>query len=166
MSKLNNPEALHATRWIDQRLREIVMHFQPMAKAVSDGHRETAAPAKTDPRQFQRERELLAVKIRGMRGRAIHEADDLLALRRQLAARCRMFPQEPLEIIGELAEMRRTHEAQMEKLAEEWDWFERAYEYHVECSRCDHDGDVRPSPVAYGLENSERNEADDGGEGE
>lgn len=166
MSKSKNPEALYATRWIDQRLREIVMHFQPMAEAISEGHREAAVPATADARQFQRERELLAGKIRDMRGRAIHEADALLALRRTLAARCIVFPQEPPEIVGELAELRRIHEAQMAKLAEEWDWFERAYEYQVECSRCDHDGDERPSPAAYGLEPGKPNEADGGGEEE
>ncbi len=166
MSKLNNPQALYAVRWIDQRLREIVMHFQPMAEAISDGHRETAAPAKTDPRQFQRERHLLAVEIRDMRGRVIREADDLLSLRRKLTARCTVLQQEPPEIMGELADMRRTHEAQMAKLAEELDWFERAYEYHVECSRCDHDRDERPSSADYGVEDGEGNEADDGWEGE
>lgn len=166
MSKLNNPQSLYAARWIDQRLREIVMHFQPMAEAISDGHRETAAPSKTDPRQFQRERGLLAAKIRDMRGRVIHEADDLLSLRRKLAARCAVFPQEPPEIMGELAAMRRTHEAQMAKLAEELDWFDRAYEYHVECSRCDHDGDERPSPADYGLKDGNVGETDDGEGGE
>lgn len=168
MSKLNNHQSLYAARWIDQRLREIVMHFQPMAEAISDGHRETAAPNKTDPRQFQRERELLAAKIRGMRGRAINEADDLLSLRRTLAAKCSVFPKEPPEIMAQLARMRCSHEAEMAKLAEEWDWLERAYDYHVECSRCDHDGDERPSPADYGLEDGKPDEAepDDGGEGE
>lgn len=166
MSSLNNPEALHAARWIDQRLRELVMHFQPMAEAISEGHRETAGPAAAGPRQFQRERELLAVTIRDMRGRMIHEADSLLTLRRKLAARCSVFPQEPPEIVGELAELRRMHEAQMKKLAEEWDWFDRAYEYHVECSRCDHDGDVRPPRATYGLDDGDGNEADGGGGGE
>jgi hypothetical protein len=153
--KNQNPRdrALYAARWIDQRLREVVLHFQPTAEAISEAHR-TLAPegSAAGPHGFRRERQLLAVKIRDMRGRVISEADSLIKIRRQISAGATPFPKEPPDVIGELERIRRKHNADMEKLAAECDWFERSFEYHVECQRCDHDGDVRPSLASYGLE--------------
>jgi len=154
MTKKNemNRTALFAARWIDQRLRELVGHWRPTMEAISDAHREWAKETATDPRDFQNKRQLLAAEIAQMRGDTLRDADRLLKLRRKIAQRCVAFPQEPPEVLDELKRLRKAHDEHLAERRAADEWFENAWEYSLECSRCQHDGDVMPNPADYGLD--------------
>jgi hypothetical protein len=145
--------ASYAARWIDQRLRELVIHWQPTMEAISDAHRETACITADDPREFKRARETLAGEVARMRGEMIREAEKLLELRRKIAPRVGAFPCEPADVTGELKRLRLLHDAYLKERYAEEEWFDNALEYSVERARCERDGDVPPNPADYGLDN-------------
>jgi hypothetical protein len=151
MTRINNTAALYAARWIDRRLRELVMHWQPTMEAISDAHRETVSVTADDPRDFKCARAILAGDIARMRGEMIREAEKLLALRRKITPRGSVFPQEPPEVLAELKRLRRLHDEYLREWEAEEEWFENAWEYSLERARCEHDGDVLPNPADYGL---------------
>jgi hypothetical protein len=150
-----NTTALYAARWIDQRLRELVLHWQPTMEAISEAHREVAKATATDPRDFHGKRNLLAGEIARMRGRMIDEADSLLKLRQEIAPRTEAFPREPRDVRGELERLRRVHKAYLAERYAEDEWFDNWLEYSIESARCEHDGDVLPNPAEYGLDPAE-----------
>ena len=151
MTRINNAAALYAARWIDRRLRELVMHWQPTMEAISDAHRETVSVTADGPRDFKRAREVLAGDIARMRGEMIREAEKLLALRRKITPRGSVFPHEPPEVLAELKRLRQMHDEYLRERHAEEEWFENAWEYSLERARCEHDGDVLPNPAHYGL---------------
>jgi len=152
MKKHENHNAMLAARWIDQRLHEMVTHWQPTMQAISDAHRETASVTAGDPRGFTQTRQMLAGDIARMRGDMIRDADKLLDLRQKIAPQSGVFPQVPPIVVAELRRLRGLHAEYLEERYAEEQWFDRALDYHFECTRCEHDGDVRPSPSDYGLD--------------
>lgn len=153
--KNNNTAALHAARWVDQRLRELVMRWQPTMEAISDAHREVAQAIATDPRDFQWKRQLLAGEIARMRGDMLRDADNLLKLRRKIAPLSGLFPHAPPVVLAELRRLQQTHNQYLAEREAEEQWFDNAWDYAQECARCEHDGDVRPNPAEYGLDPTE-----------
>lgn len=151
MTRINNAAALYAARWIDRRLRELVMHWQPTMEAISDAHRESVSITADDPRDFKRAREVLAGEIARTRGEVIGAAEMLLSLRRKITPRGSVFPQEPPEVLAELKRLRRMHDEYLRERYAEEEWFDNAWEYSLERARCEHDGDVLPNPADYGL---------------
>ncbi|NQW47866.1 MAG: hypothetical protein HQ464_08870 [Planctomycetes bacterium] len=147
-----NTAALYAARWVDQRLRELVVHWRPTMEAISEAHREVAQATATDPRDFMFKRRLLATEIAQMRGDMLREADKLLKLRQKVTPQAGAFPQEPPEVLAELKRLRRAHDEYLAERRADEEWFDNVWDYSMECSRCQHDGDVMPNPADYGLD--------------
>lgn len=145
------PKAMFAARWIDQRLREVVTHYRPMADAVDDAFHERHPPGSLGKTERQRARQKLAGRFCDARARALAEADSLLSMRGQLAPHPDALPAVPADVLGELRRMRREHEEYMAKLAAELDWIDRAVEYSREVARAGRDGDTPPNPRDYGV---------------
>lgn len=147
-----NTAALYAARWVDQRLRELVVHWRPTMEAISEAHREVAQATATDPRDLMFKRQLLATEIAQMRGDMLREADKLLKLRQKVTPRAGAFPQEPPEVLAELKRLRRAHDEYLAERRADEEWFDNVWDYSMERSRCQHDGDVMPNPTDYGLD--------------
>lgn len=147
-----NTAALYAARWVDQRLRELVVHWRPTMEAISEAHREVAQATATDPRDLMFKRRLLATEIAQMRGDMLREADKLLKLRQKVTPQAGAFPQEPPEVLAELKRLRRAHDEYLAERRADGEWFDNVWDYSMECSRCQHDGDVMPNPADYGLD--------------
>lgn len=147
-----NANALYAARWIDQRLHELVIHWQPTMEAISDTHRELASATASDPRDFKWARGALAARIAQMRGDMIHDAEQLLDLRQKITPPAGMFPQTPPAVVAELRRLRQLHDEHLEERYAEEKWFQNALDYHFEGIRCERDGDVLPNPADYDLD--------------
>jgi hypothetical protein len=155
MTRTNYSSALYAARWIDQRLRELVMHWEPTMKAIGEAHREAAQATATDPRDFQSKRQVLSAEISDMRGAMLREAKKLVGLRGKITPRTGVFPQVPPDVEAELKRLQQKHDAYLAERYAEEEWFDNAFEYSLECARCQNDGDVLPNPADYGLDPAE-----------
>ncbi len=146
------PEAQLAARWIDQRLRELVMHYQPLADAIGAAFDERHDAAATPSVERRRARGPIEVALMDMRGDDVRRAKSLLRMRDALAAPGGQLAAVPTDVLRQLDAMGREHDAYMTKLAAELDWLDEQVEWDYEVKRCRHDGDTLPTAEMWGVE--------------
>jgi hypothetical protein len=146
-----NPKAQLACRWIDQRLREVVMHYQPLVDAIGEAFDERHDAAATPPADRRRARGPLGASLMAMLGDDVRRATCLLRMRDGLATPGGQLAAVPADVLRQLDAMDREFDAYATKLAAELDWIDEQVEYGLEVQRCIRDGDVLPTPADWGF---------------
>jgi hypothetical protein len=146
------PEAQLAARWIDQRLRELVLHHQPLADAIVAAFDERHDAAATPTVERRRARGPLDAVLVAMLGTDVRQARALLRMRGELAVPGGQLSAVPADVLRQLDAMDRDHDANATTLAAELDWIDEQVEWGYEVQRCRHDGDTLPTAEMRGEE--------------
>jgi len=142
-----NQKILTAMRWIDERLRALVLHAKPLANAVDEGMNEYPAIgfAGDELRAFRRDRE---ANWHWLRSREIDEANALVELWRECAeSDDGTAPSVPADVIRAIAALQCERDSHLATVAAECDLVGANAELAIEGQRARYDGaDERGAP--------------------
>ena len=114
-----------AIRWIDQRLREIVLHHDALVEAVLAAIDEHRAAGRIDDRG---RREIVATIAANRRDATISEADSLLRIREKCVGGRSDIATLPASVFAALSKLRDEQRRYRDEQAEESAWFDEVFE--------------------------------------